>query len=170
MIATPNFYPPGAAVCQLPDGRIVLAALGDDPRIAHTIVLHVISAEGDRPIQLPVATAEPLRELVASASPQGLLYVVARSERGALAGAIVDPDHSAGAEFRTVTAAADRALMPSVTHTNDRFVVAWLSAANGGIVVRELRDDRVPLPPVTPCSLCGPRRKGSPCSHARARA
>jgi len=149
IIDAANFYPPGAAVCLLPDGRIVFAALGDDPRVAHTIVLHLISAAGDRPIHLRTATEEPLRELVTTASPEGVLCVVARSERGALAAAIVDPDHPENAGFRTMTAVADRAGMPSVTHTNDRFVVAWLSAANSGIVMRELRDDRVPLPPVT---------------------
>src|SRR6185436_3681425 len=121
IIDAANFYPPGAAVCSLPDGRIVLAALGDDPRVAHSIVLHVISATADRPIHLRVTTAEPLRELVTGASSSGLLCVVARSERGALVAALVDPDHPENAEFRTMTAAADRALMQSVTHTTDRF-------------------------------------------------
>jgi hypothetical protein len=148
IIDAANFYPPGAAVCPLPDGRVVLAALGDDPRVAHSIVLHVISAQGDKPIHLRLTTDEPLRELAMAASPAGLLCVVARSERGALAAALVDPDHPESAGFRPMTAAADRAVMPSVTHTTDRFVVAWLSAI-GGIVMREMRDDRVPLPPVT---------------------
>jgi hypothetical protein len=40
------------------------------------------------------------------------------------AAALVDPDHPESAGFRPMTAAADRAVMPSVTHTTDRFVVA----------------------------------------------
>ena len=148
-IDAPNFYPPGAAVSALPDGRIVLAALGDDPRVARTVVLHVISAAGDVEARLPAAPIEPLRELFTAVSSGGLLCVVARAENGRLAAAIVDVDHPAGAGFRIVTAPDDRAVAASVVHAEDRFVVAWISDVHGAVVARELRDDRVPLPPVT---------------------
>lgn len=148
-IDAPNFYPPGAAVCPLSDGRIVLAALGEDPRVARTIVLHVISAAGDDSVRLPAAGAYPLRELFIVASPAGQLCVAARSERGELIAAVVDLAHPAGAEFRVITAPADRAVFPSVVHAEDRFVVAWLSTSERAVIVRELRDDRILLPPVT---------------------
>jgi len=82
-------------------------------------------------------------------SPAGLLCVVALDADGKLTAAMVDLEHAADAEFQTMTAPDDRALMPSVTHATDRFVVGWLSAMHNAVVVRELRDDRARLPAVT---------------------
>ena len=148
-VSAPTFYPPGASICQLPDGRVVLAALGDDPRVARTVALHVIGAAGVTQLLLRSPGSESLRELFTAVSPGGLLCVVARSEHGTLAAAIVDVDRPGDTEFRAVTSQGDRAAIASVAHIADRFVVAWLSAANTAVVVRELRDDRIPLPPIT---------------------
>lgn len=147
--AVRNFYPPGASICRLPDGRIVLAALNDDPRVAQGVILYVIGSSGATEVRLPPCNIRPLREVFTAISPTGVMCVLARSERGELAAAVVDVDHPETAQFRAVTPGDDHARISSVVHAEDRFVIAWLSDADGAVTVRELRDDRVLLPPVT---------------------
>ena len=146
--ALPTFYPPGASIRRLPDGRIVLAALNDDPRVAQGVILYIIGSSGATEVRLPPSGIRPLREVFIAISSTGLMCVLARSESGELAAAVVDVERPETAQFRAVTPGDDRARISSVVHAEDRFVIAWVSGADGALTVRELRDDRVLLPPV----------------------